>query len=347
MRHFIFLAGVIAGLTLAAPGFAAGPCDGGIGCRTPGIAGSSSMQGGLYDCFVGVDGHTTCFHAYETPAEMADGHDSYRDYSDGFPDSHGSNDDQPTAGNGGGTEDYSAPVIGGGVPRDEPVAAAGADWWEYEATRLFAGPDMIPPQDFAAYAILATRHSPRGSDRSRYEVICAAYLEVLEASDAPSVPSTDKQLVTVWPVAEPGLEMIGLADTPAERCAAAIDHYHLPSGRQAIKEAERGSPALLQELSVLDGPFLLAWNPSTDKGNPGVPLFRMDLSQVRTESQARAFFRLWRKGILENTDHWVDGWQDVGTRLRLKVYIENYSDQALSGLGQAGKLVTVFYPGGN
>lgn len=286
----------------------------------------------MYDCFVGADGQTTCYFSYDAPAEMADSYDGYDDYIA----------DQPTGGNGGGSVDYSAPVIA------EPVIeAAGANWWEYEATRLFAGPDMIPPQDFAAYAILATRHSPRGSDRSRYEVICAAYLEVLEASDAPSVPTTDKQLVTVWPVAEPGLETIGLADTPAERCAAAIDHYHLPSGRQAIKEAERGSPALLQELSVLDGPFLLAWNPSTDKGNPGVPLFRMDLSQVRTESQARAFFRLWRKGILENTDHWVDGWQDVGTRLRLKVYIENYSDQALSGLGQAGKLVTVFYPGGN
>ena len=153
-------------------------------------------------------------------------------------------------------------------------------------------------------------------------------------------------MVTVWPVSEVGLAAVAEADGSDDRCVAAIDHYHMATGKRAIRDAERGSPELLRELAVRDGPFLLAWNPSTDKGETSVPLFRMDLSDVRTETQARAFFRLWRKGVLENADNWIDGWQDPGTRLRLKLYIENNTDQALAGLGQAATLIKVFYPSG-
>lgn len=212
------------------------------------------------------------------------------------------------------------------------------------ATRIFAAPDSIPPEDFAAYAILATRHRPGGTDRNRYLSICRAYLDVLDDALREDLPQRDRQLVTVWPVSQERLSSaLNKAHSDADRCAAAVDHYHMPTGKRAMSEAERGSPELLRELSTRNGPFLLAWNPSSDKGQSGVPLFRMDLSEVRTQTQARALFRLWRRGVLENAENWVDGWHDPDTRLRLKLFIENNANDALQGLGQATELVKVWW----
>src|SRR6476646_873748 len=47
------------------------------------------------------------------------------------------------------------------------------------ASRMVAGPGMYPPKDFKAYGIVAFHTRPTGDDKSRFEIICNAYVSAL------------------------------------------------------------------------------------------------------------------------------------------------------------------------
>jgi hypothetical protein len=51
------------------------------------------------------------------------------------------------------------------------------------ASRLFAGPDQYPPEEFAAYGILAFRSRASSQDRARHLMICEAYAATLPHAD--------------------------------------------------------------------------------------------------------------------------------------------------------------------
>ena len=214
------------------------------------------------------------------------------------------------------------------------------------ATWLFGGPGDFPPADFAAYAIVAAWEDPGGAERARYRDICLGYVTTLTRANSPFAPSRDLQLVTVWPVSSHDLAVslseIGNYDLICDR---AVDSYDKDVAARAIEDAEFGSPELRAALAGRRGPFLIAWNPSEDMGNPGVPIFRMDLSDVTTRPQAEAMFRLWREGILDHADEWVDGWQTPGALLRLRLFLENYGDPAMAAVDDLTEKVKVFVGG--
>jgi hypothetical protein len=156
-------------------------------------------------------------------------------------------------------------------------------------------------------------------------------------------PPLDRQLVTVWPVestevAQRLFEM-GFDD---KKCEIAVDYYDLEIARHAMRDAEAGSPELRRALADREGPFLIAWNPSEDKGRADVPIFRMDLSEVRTQAQAMAFFRLWRQGILDNAERWLDTWHDPDLRLRVRLFLENNAENATQAMSEAAKAMKIF-----
>lgn len=212
------------------------------------------------------------------------------------------------------------------------------------ASRIFAGPRQFPPEDFAAYAILASWTDPR-SERERFIAICMAYTTILTRAYSVLAPEPEHQLVTVWPVDSANLaqELTG-GGSNDERCVVAVDRYDLEIAREAMRDAEAGSPELRSALAGRKGPFLIAWNPSEDKGESDVPIFRMDLSNVRTQAQAEAFLRLWRQGILDNAENWLDGWHDPGVRMRVRLFLENKAEDATQAISEAAKAIAILIP---
>jgi hypothetical protein len=111
-------------------------------------------------------------------------------------------------------------------------------------------------------------------------------------------------MVTVWPVSSPQIAAEIIAQNKMnEGCDAAVDHYDLGTGQQALKEASRAVNAKLTG----QGPFLLAWSPSSSKGTAGVPVLLIDLSRATTNPQFLNYFGKWRDSIQRNPKLWQSG----------------------------------------
>ena len=70
---------------------------------------------------------------------------------------------------------------------------------DVRAARIFAGPTQYPPEDFAAYGILAFRARASLYDHDRHSMMCQAYASGLPHTTELSIPDS-QQMVTVWPV---------------------------------------------------------------------------------------------------------------------------------------------------
>ncbi|MBD3646527.1 MAG: hypothetical protein HUJ31_03530, partial [Pseudomonadales bacterium] len=103
------------------------------------------------------------------------------------------------------------------------------------ASRIFTGPHDYPPEEFAAYGIVAFKSAANGGSQARHEMICRGYAGSLAPSDSLSVPA-QRQMVTVWPVNDPALaDALNQQSPPG--CEAAVAHYDLPTGLTAIAQA--------------------------------------------------------------------------------------------------------------
>lgn len=182
-----------------------------------------------------------------------------------------------------------------------------------EASRIFAGPRMYPPEHFAAYGIIAFKSRPLASDRARFFNICMGYVAALLTPQELDIP-LDRQLVTVWPVDQDAVaERIMTEADRSFGCQLAVDDYGLAASLSAINDARM---ALGEEhrdiLTRNKGPFLLAWSPSRTKGTGDALIFGMDLSNVETADLARNKFVAWRDDIEAHQDRWIGGWKKEG-----------------------------------
>jgi hypothetical protein len=196
------------------------------------------------------------------------------------------------------------------------------------ASRLFAGPGQYPPGEFAAYGILAFRSRATSQDRDRHVIICEAYIAGLPHVSELSVEPM-KQMVTVWPTDsdENADKLNRMARTDV--CHSAIDNYGLAASLQAIKEAVATEKA---ELSGI-GPFLLAWSPSSEKGNKDALVLVMNLSGVTTYGQAQQILAEWSRDIERNPELWRDGWDIEKLRLEIRLWVDRYGPQILMLFG--------------
>ena len=87
----------------------------------------------------------------------------------------------------------SGPFLGSGLP----PGVAGA--FELRASRTLVGPHVFPPEDYAAYGIVAFPELSSSATRGRHLLVCEAYVATLpEVSDLNIPPA--EQMATVWPV---------------------------------------------------------------------------------------------------------------------------------------------------
>jgi len=236
-----------------------------------------------------------------------------------------------------GVDESAEPVSEAGEPATatsepadavEPPTRGLGELATVKASRLFAGPDQFPPEDFAAYGIVAFRARATSSERDRHLMMCEAYSAVLPRSDELALP-VDEQMVTVWPITDgeiaEELNQFGLPDV----CERAISHYGLATALQALRDAG-------EERIDVDrrGPFLLAWAPATSKGQPDALMLVADLSTVTTASQAEAVFVHWRNDIEANPEYWDDGWDVEQLRLAIQHWVDRFGSQIFTVLGE-------------
>jgi hypothetical protein len=256
------------------------------------------------DCFGRDQGHPDCTRAYGPPAK------TYRRYH------------RPNAGSGhsarpprtiSGTRE---PASGSGQPRNGRVDAV------VRASRTFVAPGQYPPEQFAAYGIVAFPSRPNRASRERYILVCREYWSALSASSELDIPP-DQQMVTVWPVAT--LETAEYLSVPGaeENCEQAVDDYHLGTAQTAIRHAEiaDGEPRSRR------GPYLLAWAPPTEKGHEGVLVLSIDLSSANAPEHFADSFRRWREQIEMQPELWQRGWSVDEVRNAIRDWVDDVGNK--------------------
>ncbi|HWT29484.1 MAG TPA: hypothetical protein VN240_00480 [Propylenella sp.] len=180
---------------------------------------------------------------------------------------------------------------------------------------------MFPPEEYAAYGIVAFPELSSTATRDRHLLVCEAYVATLpEVSDLFIPPA--EQMVTVWPVNSEDLaaQLSGIGEHQGrlEGCGGAVDNYDLETALTAIRQAGRAQGIDFGN----QGPFLLAWSPASTKGAEDALVLVADLSDVRTSEAMRMRFREWRDRIEQDESLWRDGW----TVERLRVALRDWAD---------------------
>jgi hypothetical protein len=191
------------------------------------------------------------------------------------------------------------------------------------ASRLFAGPSQYPPEEFAAYGILAFRSRASSQDRARHLMICESYASTLPHADELAYPRSE-QMVTVWPI-DSDASASQLNEMPRDAvCDTAIKHYGLVTALGALKDAELAGVGILGI-----GPFLLAWSPSTDKGQEDALVLVSDLSHVTTYEQAQQIMLGWSRDIEQNPQLWTNGWDVEKLLEATRLWVDKYGPKIL------------------
>lgn len=207
----------------------------------------------------------------------------------------------------------SGTTTGSGGP--PPKSAEGL---EVRASRTFVSPGQYPPEQFAAYGIVAFPARATQATRDRYLLVCREYWSALSAASELDVP-LDQQMVTVWPVST--LETAEYLSLPGaeENCEQAVDDYHLVTAQAALRHAEIADG----ERRNRRGPYLLAWAPPTEKGQPGVLVLSIDLSSASAPEHFADSFRRWREQIEMRPELWQRGWSVSEVRDAIRDWVDH------------------------
>jgi hypothetical protein len=234
---------------------------------------------------------------------------------------------------GGGSSARPGGGAGGGGGRTGGGGSAAAGGWSelpsVMPSRAFLGPHDIPPRQFAAYGIVAFPQRSTPQTERRHLSICQAFLASLPDTSEINIPPSD-QMVTVWPVDSETVVTELSYGTVGSICQLAVARYHLPSALLALREARTDSSVNLSG----DGPYLLAWAPSSEKGKSSAIVLIYDLSNNVTPEQYAASFRAWRNDIERKPELWRHGWSVADLRSAIRNWADRWGSLFLS-IGQA------------
>ena len=198
---------------------------------------------------------------------------------------------------------------------------------EREASRLFAGPSQYPPTDFAAYGIIAFRSRAAPDDRKRYLMFCETNVALLPHTSEVLLPRS-RQMVTVWPIQSDNVASHLNRAPRREVCEPAIDNYGLVLATTALKDAGKTGADLNDQ-----GPFLLAWSPSSQKGKDDALVLVANLSNVTTSEQAKLRLQRWKTDILLNPEIWERGWNLERVRITVREWADKFGPKILTLFG--------------
>jgi hypothetical protein len=259
------------------------------------LATPAAAQERALDCF-GMDrGHPDCMRAEVEPP--------------GPPRNGGHRSGRPPPRTISGSTDPS----GGSGPRAPGTSAPAV-----RASRTFVSPGQYPPEQFAAYGIVAFPARSNPASRGRYLTVCREYWAALSASSEIDIP-LDQQMVTVWPVRTPETADYLSAANREESCEKAVADYHLPTAQKALLDAEiaDGEPRTGR------GPYLLAWAPPSEKGMQGALVLSIDLSSANAPEHFSDSFQRWRHQIEMKPELWQRGWSVDGVRDAIRDWVDH------------------------
>ncbi len=204
------------------------------------------------------------------------------------------------------------------------------------ATRLFTASDFRIPDGFGAVAVLIFPNEA-ALDPARQQRVCRAFVAVLDDSTAVLAASPSReQMVTIWPVMQvtPALRL-----TEARRHDSTAVDAICPGAVAAYDYAQASDwsaklPARARSGSRA-GPFLVAWAPPSQAGDPRAPILTYDLSGFSTDNQLLDAFRIWKQEIEDDPQLWSGGWNLTRWRLTTRAMADRYGSE----IGAAMKLI--------
>ena len=189
------------------------------------------------------------------------------------------------------------------------------------STRVFADRESHPPEDFAAFGIVAFSSRATDATSERHLTLCEAYIAALPHHSELEIPK-QKQMVTVWPI-ESKTGAAKLNSLPRNKiCSAAIKQYDLAISLTAINHAAAAG-AQVDNL----GPYLLAWSPALEKGSKDTLVLVKDLSNVSTSKEAISVLTRWRKQIESDPQIWETGWNLDKIKSEIRQFVDFYGPQ--------------------
>ena len=231
--------------------------------------------------------------------------------------------------------DSGISIIGSGITLQSGGISSTIEY-KIRSSRLFGTHNQYPPNGFSAYAIVAFSSSATSESMSRYTAICEGYLNTLVASKRlvkENQVLRSSQFATIWPLLK--IQMAEeLNDNFAPRnstCSDIVGSIDLLMSREAIQRAENH----LDEELTGDGPYLLAWSPGQryDDVSDDVPVFVLDLSDVRNAQQAANAFNFWSRKIEKDPGVWEDGWSFERLKLKVEWWVSRYGSEIVRFIG--------------
>lgn len=85
------------------------------------------------------------------------------------------------------------------------------------------------------------------------------------------------------------------------------------------------------------GPYLLAWAPPSDEGEPGVLVLSFDLSSANAPEHFADSFRRWRHEIEMSPELWQRGWGVAEMRDAIRAWVDHVGTEiaTLSATGNS------------
>jgi hypothetical protein len=207
------------------------------------------------------------------------------------------------------------------------------------ASRTFVGPHQYPPQEFAAYGIVAFPvRAVTTEAHDRFMNVCKAYWATLDPAAELFVP-IEEQMVTVWPVTTNAVaeELNSSQETSSLICDKAIEQYHLSTARQAIRDARRTVESTAAGVLSGRGPFLLAWRPAAKKGDRNALVLGADLSRLSELDDFVQAFRQWSDDVESSTEFWppLEETESVESYLdRIRTWADRWGPTLIFALGK-------------
>ncbi len=210
---------------------------------------------------------------------------------------------------------------------------------DIRASRAFSGPGQYPPNQFAAYAIVAFQAlATDANEMARYESICKGFLAAIPAAASlrkAGIPFSE-QMVTIWPLVSASLAatLNTASATNNSNCQRIVASTNLLLSHDAIHKASK----LSRNISFKGrGPYLIAWAPAKSFGKPDAAVLVLDLSNVTTNDGAVAVFQEWSDKIEQNPNLWKGGWNLNSLRITLRLWADRWGKDVLAILSPTAK----------
>ncbi len=156
-------------------------------------------------------------------------------------------------------------------------------------------------------------------------MICNSFVAFFPRSETATAPLKD-QMITIWPVAKPEASELKRDD-----CDFAVSHYDLNAAELAMKDARRQHASFDGE-----GPYLIGWSPSSDRGLPDKLVLVIDMSADNSQALIDQKFLFWKKQIVEDPAKWRSGFSIESVRAAIRIFADQYGQAMVEAIKLVG-----------